>query len=210
MNGITTSGLESLTRVFRLLGTARQSLFGVSLLLLSATIGAGLAHADILSGGYRVADTTVTHHSVTLPQGVTVQTITLQMPTGVARVSLPAASGHESIVSNVQLTQSGREIVLSGWHAIRINSRSSHRTHDDGLKRFGDQNRYGDVARLQTIFLQEIRITLPHSAAGGSWDVRSLERELERLGVKVKPKPSVSKPSLPGPSLQRPTSHLSG
>ena len=42
-----------------------------------------------------------------------------------------------------------------------------------------------------------IRITVPVDFYLSSWDVKALERELERLGIKVKPKP-VPKP---GPVL---------
>ena len=51
--------------------------------------------------------------------------------------------------------------------------------------------------RLQPAFwLEEIRVTFPRHYIAGSWDVQALQRELERLGIKVKPKPAEPKPSV--------------
>ena len=204
MNRNITSGVRSAMRSVRLLVNARQCLIGAALILLSAAISPGVAQADFVAGDYRATGASVTRHTVTLPQGLKVQTITVQMPIGVAKVSLPDTTGHKSIVGNLQIIQSGNEFVLSGWHAVRLAPRASYGLGVDS------HNRHESKAQLQKIFLQEIRITLPHSAAGGGWDVRSLERELERLGVKIKPKPIPSKPSVPGSSLQTPSTQLSG
>jgi len=43
-----------------------------------------------------------------------------------------------------------------------------------------------------------VRITVPVRFYMTSWDVNALERELQRLGVKLKPKPTPPKPSPPG------------
>ena len=43
---------------------------------------------------------------------------------------------------------------------------------------------------------QRIRVTLPQQYFLSSWDVRALERELERLGIKIKPKPAPPKPTV--------------
>lgn len=43
---------------------------------------------------------------------------------------------------------------------------------------------------------ERVRITLPDRILLSSWDVRALERELERLGIKVKPKPAPPKPTV--------------
>lgn len=206
------SGRSPVTRIFRLLTGVRQFFAGAALLLLAVCVGPGVVHADFLFGDYSAADTSVTRHRVTTPQGVTIQTISVQMPIGVAKVSLPDSTISESIVGNLQIIRSGNEIVLSGWHAIRISPQGSYRLDSDGHSsrsyrhnqnhNYKHNHRHNNAAQLQKIFLQEIRITLPHSAAGGGWDVRSLERELERLGVKVKPKPTIQKPALPRPSTQ--------
>lgn len=51
--------------------------------------------------------------------------------------------------------------------------------------------------QLQPAFwLEEIRVTFPRHYIAGSWDVQALQRELERLGIKIKPKPAEPKPSV--------------
>lgn len=63
------------------------------------------------------------------------------------------------------------------------------------------------VERLATYWIKpaygagKIRVTVPMTFYLTSWDVRALERELERLGVKVKPKPSIKPAPKPGPVI---------
>ena len=50
---------------------------------------------------------------------------------------------------------------------------------------------------LQPAFwLEEVRVTFPRHYIAGSWDVQALQRELERLGIKIKPKPAAPKPTV--------------
>lgn len=49
--------------------------------------------------------------------------------------------------------------------------------------------------RQPSFWLQEIRVTFPRHYLANSWDVQSLQRELERLGIKIKPKPAEPKPT---------------
>lgn len=92
------------------------------------------------------------------------------------------ATGNRELFRNVLIEQRAGQVTLIGRRAFQM------RLHNSG--------------HLQKVYVQEFRITLPRSAASGGWDVRSLERELERLGVKVKPKPSSPKPTLPKPTMQ--------
>ncbi len=50
-----------------------------------------------------------------------------------------------------------------------------------------------DHRGVMRVWVNSVTITVPGYVAGG-WDVRALQRELERLGVKVKPKPVTPKP----------------
>jgi hypothetical protein len=91
-------------------------------------------------------------------------------------LTTPAAThDRRQVVSNVVIEHRVGGVTVTGWHARLIDS-------------------YGG-GQQQRVLLQEVRITLPYSAASGGWDVRSLERELERLGVKVKPKPTAPRPT---------------
>lgn len=49
--------------------------------------------------------------------------------------------------------------------------------------------------RSPSLWLQEVRVTFPRVHLANSWDVQALQRELERLGIKIKPKPSVPRPT---------------
>ena len=50
---------------------------------------------------------------------------------------------------------------------------------------------------LQPAFwFEEVRVTFPRHYIAGSWDVQALQRELERLGIKIKPKPAAPKPTV--------------
>lgn len=51
--------------------------------------------------------------------------------------------------------------------------------------------------QLQPAFwLEEVHVTFPRLYIAGSWDVQALQRELERLGIKIKPKPATPKPTV--------------
>lgn len=56
-------------------------------------------------------------------------------------------------------------------------------------------NRHG-VNYFPEFHHSRVRIRVPVRYYLSSWDVKALERELERLGVKVKPKPAPPKPAL--------------
>ena len=45
------------------------------------------------------------------------------------------------------------------------------------------------------VWLEEITLTIPRHYFTSAWDVLSLEKELERLGIKIKPKPTTPKPT---------------
>lgn len=46
-----------------------------------------------------------------------------------------------------------------------------------------------------SMWLEQVRITVPRQHLANTWDVHSLQKELERLGIKVKPKPQVPRPA---------------
>lgn len=106
---------------------------------------------------------------------------------------------------------SQHKLYLSGGTAVtvRYSSGLSARSAPDG--RSAKINNDGDqvivVNKLATYWVKpaygsgRIRVTVPIKFYLTSWDVKALEKELERLGVKVKPKP-LSKPGpKPGPVI---------
>jgi len=92
--------------------------------------------------------------------------------------------GHRELISEVVVEHYMGKLIVTGWRDVQLKVQSP--------------------GRRQSIFLQEVRITMPATAANGGWDVRALERELERLGVKRKPKPTQKPPQ------SRPIQQLSG
>jgi len=72
---------------------------------------------------------------------------------------------------DLQLVSRSGGVVLIGRRLVRVQ-------HDDGA---------------QTLF-EEISVRVPHPRFSMGWDVKALERELERLGVKVKPPAGVPAP----------------
>ena len=81
--------------------------------------------------------------------------------------------------------------------------------HTVPIAQDGIRNSRGDkvvvVNKLTTYWVKpafgtgRIRITVPIQYYLTSWDVKALERELERLGVKIKPKPVTKPGPKPGP-----------
>lgn len=112
-----------------------------------------------------------------------VEVKTLSLVTQINPRPVAFAHRHKSIgthdrgqlVGNVVIEHRAGGVTVTGWHARLVDAHGS--------------------GQWQRVLLQEVRITLPYSAATGGWDVRSLERELERLGVKVKPKPTAPRPT---------------
>ena len=95
------------------------------------------------------------------------------------RTTLSLTKSNDAIFRKLLIERSADQLIVTGWRAIQLNSDYTRPSAGEQQRRF---------------FLQEVRITLPYSAAASGWDVRSLERELERLGIKVKPKPSAPRP----------------
>lgn len=207
MNRKNISQLLPISQTKRLLAIVRRFFLLSAVTVLAVFFGPAVAKADFLSGHNIAVDAYVSRHTVTLAQGVQISSVAVQVPVGVTRVALSAGprwSGNHSaledgsvLVGSFRIKRNRNAVVLTGWQAIRISPQSMGRAN--GI------NGIDGTIPFQKIYLQEIRITLPHSASNGGWDVRSLERELERLGVKVKPKPS-----LPKPTLSKPTMQLSG
>ncbi|OED42322.1 hypothetical protein AB833_06620 [Chromatiales bacterium (ex Bugula neritina AB1)] len=56
--------------------------------------------------------------------------------------------------------------------------------------------RYTRDEQESMVWINTISIAWPYRHLAGGWDVRALQRELERLGIKVKPKP----PATPKPA----------
>lgn len=52
-----------------------------------------------------------------------------------------------------------------------------------------------DHGQGSAMWLEEVRVTVPRTQLANSWDVGSLQKELERLGIKVKPRPQAPKPT---------------
>ena len=89
----------------------------------------------------------------------------------------------------------------------KVSTRFLIRKHDHTLRVAFTQSVPDDypnvvvVDRLTTYWINsplgagKIRVTMPVRYYLASWDVEALERELERLGVKVKPKPAPPKPT---------------
>ena len=75
---------------------------------------------------------------------------------------------------------------------------SQIRLHADKLELVGHRLR-STVSRHSAqplkVWFEEVTLTIPRQYLSGSWDVNSLQRELERLGVKIKPKPTAPKPT---------------
>ncbi len=46
-----------------------------------------------------------------------------------------------------------------------------------------------------SMWLEQVRVTVPRQHTATAWDVNALQKELERLGIKIKPKPAAPKPS---------------
>jgi len=87
---------------------------------------------------------------------------------------------HESMVKGSMLRVSIKRSKVVAPHVVVVESTRSYWVHAP--------NRFASN-RL-------VRVTVPMRIYLSSWDVGALEQELERLGVKVKPKPVPPKPGV--------------
>ena len=171
----------------------RPRALGARLLILFATLTATvIAEAADYQG-------VVTRHIISQSEQTTIQTVSIQMPASqlqqrITLMQSVAAHGltardlktrdfiksNDMFFSKLSIERFADQLIVTGWHAVQLKpdyrGRPAH-------------------GQSQGFFLQEIRITLPIIAAAGGWDVKSLERELQRLGIKVKPKPSIPRPT---------------
>lgn len=179
----------------RIRAMARQLFLIPIVLLLVYAGGAPLALADSTSVS------SVNTWQVVSPTGsVEVQTMSRQLPfaSGVTHVAVHQVTrSTQTYFGKLKVERHADQWVVTGWRAVELKANSHWLPRTDQHR----QDPWSRKGQLQRIFLQEVRITLPYSAANGGWDVRSLERELERLGVKVKPGPTLPKPA-PTPQLQ--------
>ena len=99
--------------------------------------------------------------------------------------------------ANVSASDKSQEMLSSADKFFKV---SYARSESDA-----EQQRAQDIIvvinKLKTYWVKaphsegRIRITVPVRYYLSSWDVKALETELERLGVKVKPRPIPPKPS---------------
>ena len=181
----------------------RSRALGARLLVLVATLTATvIAEAADYQG-------VVTRHITSQSEQTTIQTVSVlmpaaQLPQRITLMQSVAAHGlnardfktrvfvnsdfvnsdfvnsNDMFFSKLSIERFADQLIVTGWHAVQLKpdyrGRPAH-------------------GQSQGFFLQEIRITLPIIATAGGWDVKSLERELQRLGIKVKPKPSIPRPT---------------
>ena len=181
----------------------RSRALGARLLVLVATLTATvIAEAADYQG-------VVTRHITSQSEQTTIQTVSVlmpaaQLPQRITLMQSVAAHGlnardfktrvfvnsdfvnsdfvnsNDMFFSKLSIERFADQLIVTGWHAVQLKP---------------DYRRRSAHGQSQGFFLQEIRITLPIIATAGGWDVKSLERELQRLGIKVKPKPSIPRPT---------------
>lgn len=111
----------------------------------------------------------VTRHRIPVPEAF------------VAMLALrKAGAGRSAMLSLHAGSIQVNRILLQRDHLVLL----GHRLVSQGIDRRGHV----------PVWLEEVRVTVPRQYIANSWDVLSLQRELERLGIKVKPKPPTSKP----------------
>ena len=114
----------------------------------------------------------------------------------VKRVEL---SSHTRLQAQVrmalQLDMQAIKVALPQQKPVQI---SQIRLHADKLELVGHRL-HSVVTRQSTrpvkVWFEEVTLTIPRQYLSSSWDVLSLQKELERLGIKIKPKPSAPKPT---------------
>lgn len=88
--------------------------------------------------------------------------------------------------------------------AVRVGNHTGQALQLKGIQLHGDQivvigqrllSQWQLKSNQPSLWLQEVRVTFPRHYLANSWDVQSLQRELERLGIKIKPKPVGPKPT---------------
>ena len=189
MNGVLQllSGLPTFSP--RAIGARLLVLFAALLATLTATV---IAEAADYQG-------VVTRHIISHSEQTTIQTVSIQLPVlqvqqrvmfkqSVTAHGLTArdfaprhfVKSNRAFFSNLSVERFADQLLVTGWHAVQLKP---------------DYQGQSTRGQSQGFFLQVIRITLPYSATAGGWDVKSLERELQRLGIKVKPKPSIPRPT---------------
>lgn len=127
-----------------------------------------------------------------------------QVPIAVKRVELSASP---ALQARVQAVLNGKVRALTvGFqhrHAVQV---SRIRLHPNKLELVGHRMVQSSVSAkndsaAQTptvrVWFEEVTLTIPRQYLSGSWDVLSLEKELERLGINIKPKPTAPKPTAP-------------
>lgn len=102
------------------------------------------------------------------------------------RILLPQELAHKLSLGVVKVGLSGQPLHSRTLHISKIQVRGArlvlvgHRLVSQGVNSKG----------VIPVWLEEVRLTIPGEIVANSWDVLSLQRELERLGIKVKPKPT--------------------
>lgn len=169
-------------------GTAAMLFSALTLLLLSS-----VANADKLTvvGDILVGSDSASVFVAETGSHIRLQQITVETDIKGSRVILGGGNGNRGYNNRDQASGIGAQLqqLRVYWHGnTLVLVRQSHLASHDILLPNG---------RMLKVF-EEISITLPYHRFSMGWDVRALERELERLGVKVKPKPGSAKP-LPAP-----------
>ena len=100
------------------------------------------------------------------------------------------------VPANIVATIQGRALRVANHHGRTLQLKGVH-LRGEQVVVIGQRlvSRWTHQHRQPSVWVQEVRMTFPRHYLTNSWDVNSLERELERLGIKVKPKPSGPKPT---------------
>lgn len=147
------------------------------------------------------------HSIITTCTRVVVILAAVLMSAGLASAQHDVDDDHQVVVTRVQVPDNAqlrallqialhREVQALKVAVQRHTLTVSHVSWSaDNVVMIGHRlRRHIDSAR-STLWLEEVRVSVPLQHLTNAWDVRSLQKELERLGIKIKPKPTSPKPT---------------
>jgi hypothetical protein len=127
------------------------------------------------------------------------------LPLTVKRIELSASPALQARVqAALQREVHAIKAAFQHRHSVHV---SRVRLHADRLELVGHRMVRSAVPRAShsdtpgvhnsavRVWLEEVTLTIPRHYLTSAWDVVSLEKELERLGIKIKPKPTAPKPT---------------
>jgi hypothetical protein len=138
--------------------------------------------AGLLAGCLLLSGAAVAHQRPAVERSVVIQ-----------RVEVPADQ-HLQLLRHLALQQEVQAVKAAvQQHSMKI-SRISWSPEQVVVvgHRLVQQREQG---RRPSMWLEQVRVTVPRKMLASTWDVNSLQKELERLGIKVKPRPTAPKPS---------------